>query len=210
MDTADDRLRSAVLGGVALVALAVGGWWWRAAAPAPVAAPVGRPMAEASVSTQLERVLADGAPDERVEMRVDSQTGEVVRMRDDARVTIDAATGTITDIDGDPRALFPAGDLPAFRETIWREQRELAPGQGVARQSTDDGSRYLLQYRCTRPGTLQVTVTGASIIGSPRIDCDGTIANVEVLPASGPIRVSLATVGDREIDVQAQLVALPR
>ncbi|MGC4836427.1 hypothetical protein ACLQ3D_18205 [Micromonospora vinacea] len=212
--TADDRLRSVVLFGAAVAVLVAGGWWWRAAAPAstagtavPSAAAV--PSVGPSISTPMERLLAEEEPDERVTVRMDPNTGEVLRVRKDSHVVLDPATGSITDIEGDPAVLFPAGELPSFQMTIWREERELAPGQDVTRQASDDGSRYLLQYRCTRPGTLAVTSDEAKINGQPRIDCDGTVANAEVLPGGGPFRVSLSAV-DRPIVIQAQLVALPR
>ncbi|MFG3557899.1 hypothetical protein ACGGAQ_26320 [Micromonospora sp. NPDC047557] len=205
MDAAtDDRLRSAVLAGVTLAALAVGGWWWRAAAPAPV----GVPSAEPSVSTELERFLANGVPEGRVTLQVNPETGEAVRVEGRPPL-VDPETGTVIDLGDDQGVLSPGSDLPSFRATIWREQRELTPGQGVTRQSSDDGSRFLLQYRCTRPGTMAVTSTGAEIVGPPRIDCDGTVASAEVLPGGGPFRVSLSAVGDKPIDVEAQLVALP-
>ncbi|MBM0235584.1 hypothetical protein JNW91_29715 [Micromonospora sp. STR1_7] len=214
MDTADDRLRSAVLVGVTLAALAVGGWWWRAAAPAPMAGPadpsVGTPTAGPTVSTALERLLASAAPDTRVTLRME---GERIVGGGPTGVTIDPETGMVTEIDGAAAGTFyqpdPTGGLPRFGQTTWREQRELAPGEGLIRQSGDDGSRYLLQYRCTRPGTLAVTSTGAEIAGPPRIDCDGATASAEVRPGGGPFRVSLSAVGDQRIDVEAQLVALP-
>ncbi|MEU4551562.1 hypothetical protein EV382_4771 [Micromonospora violae] len=209
--TADDRLRSAVLCGAAVVVLAVGGWWWRSAAPASTtgSAASPSPSAEQSVSTPIERVLARAEPNERVTIRVDSETGEVTRVRRGPTAVLDPATGLIADIEGDPDVLFPTGDLPSFHETIWREGRSLDPGQGLTRQAGNGGARYLLQYRCTRPGTMVVTSTGAEIAGPPRVDCDGMIANAEVLPGAGPFRVSLSAV-DGPIDVQAQLVALPR
>ncbi|MEV4659016.1 hypothetical protein [Micromonospora sp. NPDC049301] len=210
---ADDRLRAVALVGVALAALAVGGWWWRAAAPAPTARPAPTPTA------RLDEVgpgdgTPSGVPDVRRTVRLETETGEAVRAGETSTVWIDPETGMVTDLDG-PAGEFlyqpdPSGGLPLFTETIWREQRELTPGQGVTRQSTDDGARYLLQYRCTRPGTLVVTSTGAEIAGPPRIDCDGTTASADVLPGGGPFRVSLSAVGDKSIDVQAQLVALPR
>ncbi|MFI6232246.1 hypothetical protein ACIBD9_01640 [Micromonospora sp. NPDC050784] len=210
--TSDDRLRSMVLFGAAVAVLVVGAGWWRAAAPASTAGTAGPsaavPSVGPSVSTPIERFLLEDEPDERVTVRMDPNTGEVLRVRSGPRAVIDPATGSITDIDGDPAVLFPAGDLPSFHETIWREHRELAPGQDVTRQASDDGARYLLQYRCTRPGTMVVTSTGAGIVGRPRIDCDGMIANAEVLPGGGPFRLSLSAV-DRPIDIQAQLVALP-
>ncbi|MEH0930556.1 hypothetical protein [Micromonospora sp. CPCC 205558] len=210
--TADDRLRSAVLFGAAVAVLAVGGWWWQAAAPASTtgsaASPTAVSSAEQSVSTPLERVVAGAAPDEPITARVDPDTGEVIRVRSRPWAVIDPETGSITDIEGDPEALFPSGDLPPFNGTIWREERELAPGQGLTRRAGNDGARYLLQYRCTRPGTMVVTSTGAEIVGASRIDCDGTIASAVVLPGGGPFTVSLSAV-DRPIDIQAQLVALP-
>ncbi|MFY1618169.1 hypothetical protein [Micromonospora sp. WMMD736] len=205
----DDRLRSAVLVGMALGALAVGGWWWRAAAPAPVAGPVRPPASTPSVSTEMDRVLARVEPEARVTVRIDAETGEAVEVRSDRRVVVDPETGEVADLDADVGVLVPGSDLPSFRSTIWREQRELTPGEARTRQASDDGSRFLLQYRCTRPGTLAVTSTGAEIAGPPRIDCDGTLASARVLPGGGPFRVSLSAVGDRPIDVEAQLVALP-
>ncbi|MGW5556280.1 hypothetical protein ACWER9_03525 [Micromonospora sp. NPDC003944] len=211
--TEDDRLRSVVLFVAAAAVLVVGGWWWRSAAPASTAgtaaSPTATPSAERSVGTPLERLILDDEPEERITARMDPATGEVVRVQSSPWAVIDPETGSITDIEGDPEALFPSGDLPPFHETIWREQRELAPGEGLTRQASNDGARYLLQYRCTRPGTLAVTSTGAEIVGQPRIDCDGAIANAEVLPGSGPFRVSLSAV-DRPVDIEAQLVALRR
>ncbi|MGC4866739.1 hypothetical protein ACLQ3B_15050 [Micromonospora sp. DT53] len=214
--TSDDRLRSVVLFGAAAAVLAVGGWWWQSAAPASTAGTAvpsaAVPSVGPSVSTPVERLLAQdlaaAEPDERVTVRIDPNTGEVLRVRTGPQVVIDPETGSITDIEGDPGALFAADDLPVFQETIWREQRDLAPGQEVTRRAGNDGARYLLQFRCTRPGTLVVTSTEAKINGPARIDCDGTIAHAEVLPGSGPFRVSLSAV-DRPIDIQAQLVALP-
>ncbi|TNH31025.1 hypothetical protein FHG89_04350 [Micromonospora orduensis] len=174
-----------------------------------MAGPVGPPSDEPSVSTELERALVSAAPGERVTVWVDPQTGEAVRVPSGSRVVIDSATGAITDIEGDQGVLSPGSDLPSFRETVWREDRELTPGQGLTRQAADDGSRYLLQYRCTRPGTMAVTSTGAEIAGPSRIDCDGSVASAEVLPGGGPFRVSLSAVGDQPIVAQAQLIGLP-
>jgi len=212
--TADDRLRSVMLFGAAAAVLVVGGWWWRAAAPVstagtavPSAAAV--PSVGPSVSTPLERLIAaEAEPEERITARMDPDTGEVIRVRGGPHAVIDPATGSITDIEGDPAALFAPGDLPPFKETIWREERDLAPGQEVTREAGNHGARYLLQYKCTRPGTMAVTSDEAKINGPLRIDCDGMTAHAEVLPFGGPFRVSLSAV-DRPIDIQAQLVALP-
>ncbi|MCX5068011.1 hypothetical protein OOJ91_19395 [Micromonospora lupini] len=205
MDAGDDRLRSAVLAGVAVAALAVGGWWWRAAAPETAAGSAGpstaTPSAGPSVSTALERLLASEVPEDRVTVRINPESGEVVEF--ESRSAVDPQTGKTLGSEDAP------GDLPVFRETIWREQRELPPGEGVTRQASADGAHYVLQYRCTRPGALAVTGTGAEIAGPPRIDCDGAVATAEVRPGRGPFLVSLSAVGDEPIDVEAQLVAIP-
>ncbi|MFF0468932.1 hypothetical protein ACFYPX_16060 [Micromonospora zamorensis] len=211
--TADDRLRSAVLVGAAVAVLAVGGWWWQAAAPASTARSAApsetAPSTGPSVSTALERALVTGVPGERLTMRVD-ESGEVVSISDGVRTEIDPETGKIVDIDGNLAAFFFEGDLPSFQETIWRERAALAPGQSVVRQAPGDSGRHLLQYRCTRPGAMLVSVSGAGLAGPSQIDCDGTVASAEVLAHGRPFRVSLSAAGEREIDIQAQLVLLPR
>ncbi|WP_030489987.1 hypothetical protein [Micromonospora chokoriensis] len=207
--TTDERLRSAVLYGAAVAVLAVGGWWWHSAAPSPVARPADPAAAPAvgpSAATPSRRVLPDGA---EVTARVGADTGEVVRRPDAARMIIDTATGKITDIEGDPSWLFFQGELPPFRDTTWQERRPLVPGQRVVRQAAGGNARQLLQYRCTRPGTLSVTTSGAELAGPSEIDCDGMTTSAEVLSHGRPFRVSLSTVGVREIDVEAQLVTLP-
>ncbi|MFF5178798.1 hypothetical protein ACFY2Q_12335 [Micromonospora sp. NPDC000316] len=213
MDAAEGyRLRSAVLAGVAVAALAVGGWWWQAAAPTVGSArpSTAEPSGEPTLSTAMERVLAAGVPDGRpVTVRVDPETGEVNEVRSRSRVVIDPATGAVVDVEGPPGDGFTTGDLPLFKETVWRVRRELSPGVAVTRRSADDGGRHLLQFRCTRPGSLAVAVTGARVAGPSHVDCDGTIATAEVVSAGGSIRVSLLSTGAQPIDVQAQLVTLP-
>ncbi|MFG1870086.1 hypothetical protein [Micromonospora arborensis] len=198
--TADERLRSAVMFGAAVAVLAVGGWWWRAAAPTSAASsarpPAAEPSVEPSVSTALERALVSSEPDgSSVTFRVDPETGEVVELRRPTSLSLGAEDAP--------------GDLPVFEGTIWRQQGELVPGQDVTRQSANDGGRYQLQYRCTRPGAMMVTSTGAEILGPSRIDCDGGATLAEVAPTGGPIRVSLSAVGDKPVDAEAQLFAAP-
>ncbi|MEU8328329.1 hypothetical protein [Micromonospora sp. NPDC048839] len=208
--TAEGRLRSAVLFGATAALLVAGGWWWRSAAPAPVARPPGTaatPVAGPSVSTPLERALVRGIG---ATARVDGETGAVVRAVDAPRAVLDPASGEIIDIEGDPSWLFFQGELPSFRETIWQERAVLVPRQRIVRQAGGGDSRYLLQYRCTRPGTLSVTVIEAESAGPSEIDCDGTITSAEVFSHGRPFRVSLSTGGVREIDIEAQLVGLPR
>ncbi|MGC5378668.1 hypothetical protein ACPXB1_09370 [Micromonospora sp. DT68] len=209
---ADDRVRSAVLAGVAVAALVVGGWWWQVTAPEPTAGPA-RPTAEPSVgpsvSTAVERVVASGMSDGPVRVRIDPETGEVSEVRTRSRVVMDPATGMITDVEGPPGDSFGTGDLPLFKETVWRERRELTPGEAVTRQSADNGARHLLQVQCTRRGSLAVTVTGARLGGPSRIVCDGTIATAVVVSDGGRIRVSLVSTAGQPVDVQAQLVTVP-
>ncbi|MFG1840912.1 hypothetical protein [Micromonospora sp. NPDC049175] len=208
--TVDERLRSAVLFGATVAVLVGGGWWWRSAAPSPVTRLPGAavtPIAGPGVSSSLARVLVRG---DEVTARVDGETGAVDRAVNVPRAVIDPGSGEILDIEGDPSWLFFLGGLPSFRETIWREQKTLVPGQRVVRQGGGGDSRYLLQYRCTRPGTLMVTVFDAELDGPSEIDCDGTTTGAQLFSHGRPFRVSLSTVGVREIDVEAQLVGLPR
>ncbi|MEO3772329.1 hypothetical protein [Micromonospora sp. B9E7] len=216
--TTDDRLRSAVLVGAAVAVLAAGVGWWRAAAPAATAGSAGPstvaprvgPTVGPSVSTALERALVTRVvPGERLTMRVDD-AGEVVSVPRGFWAEIDPETGMIADIVGDPGDLVFQGGLLTFRETVWRERAALAPGEGVVRQSAGSNARLLLQYRCTRPGGLTVTIVGAGLAGPSEIDCDGTVVSARVLSRGRPFRVSLSATGEREIDVEAQLVELPR
>ncbi|MFF0150848.1 hypothetical protein [Micromonospora sp. NPDC005203] len=208
--TAEGRLRSTVLFGATVAVLVAGGWWWRSAAPSPLAGPAGAATAPAvgpSVSTPLDLPLVRGGG---LTARVDGETGAVVRAVDIPRAVLDPASGEIIDIEGDPSWLFFQGELPSFRETIWQERAVLVPRQRIVRQAGGGDSRYLLQYRCTRPGTLSVTVFEAESAGPSEIDCDGVITSAEVLSGGRPFRVTLSTGGVHEIDIEAQLVGLPR
>ncbi|MDG4835543.1 hypothetical protein O7631_03300 [Micromonospora sp. WMMD967] len=228
--TTDDRLRSAVLGAVAVAVLAGGGGWWHAAAPTPTATPAGPSTAVPTVGpagppgsaprfgttvgprepAPLERTLVTPVvPGERFTIRVDD-ADEIVSVPRGFWAEIDPETGMIADIDGDPGMLLFQGGLLPFRETVWRERAALAPGERIVRQSAEGGARLLLQYRCTRPGSLTVTVVGAGLAGPSEIDCDGTVASARVLSHGRPFRVVLSATGGREVDVEAQLVELPR
>ncbi|MGW3887497.1 hypothetical protein ACWD69_02315 [Micromonospora chokoriensis] len=212
--TTDDRLRSAALVGLAVAALAVGGGWWRAAAPTSTAGSAGpsptAPTVGPSVSTPLERALVTVVePGERFTMRLDD-AGKVVSVPRGVWAELDPETGMIADVEGDPGVLFFQGGLLPFRETVWRERTALAPGERIVRQSAEGAARLLLQYRCTRPGSLTVTVVGAGLAGPSEIDCDGTVASARVLSHGRPFRVALSATGEREVDVEAQLVELPR
>ncbi|SCE85107.1 hypothetical protein [Micromonospora chokoriensis] len=212
--TTDDRLRSAVLWGAAVAVLAAGGGWWHAAAPAPTAGSTGPPSVAPTVGprepTPLERALATPIePGERLTVRLDD-SGDIVSVPRGFWAEIDAATGVVTGVEGDPGRIFFRDGLPAFRETVWRERAVLGPGERIVRQSAEGVARLLLQYRCTRPGSLTVTVVGAGLAGPSEIDCDGTVASARVLSRGRPFRVALSATGDREVDVEAQLVELPR
>ncbi|GAB3951429.1 hypothetical protein [Micromonospora vulcania] len=214
---ADDRLRSAVLVGVTLTALAVGGWWWRAEAPTTAGSarqPTAEPAVTPTVSTALDRALVVTS-DSGFTARVDGETGEIIRLEGDQVVSIvDPATGLTRGVieapDEPSSRADPSSELSAFSATIWRERTTLTPGESVIRQSAGEaGNRYLLQVRCTHPGTMLLVVTGARTTGPSRIDCDGRVETAEVTPIGGPIRVSLSTTGTRPVDAEAQLVELP-
>ncbi|MET8349644.1 MULTISPECIES: hypothetical protein [unclassified Micromonospora] len=208
---ADDRLRSAALVGVALAALAVGGWWWRAAAPAATAQPAPTPTVRPD-EIGPGSGTPSGVPDVRRTVQLDSETSVIAREGETSSVWIDPETGRITDLDGPADEFVSQGDpadgLPGFSATIWRERATLTPGKSVIREASGDGGRYLLQYRCTRPGGMLVVVTGARLTGPSRIDCDGALNMADVDAIGGPIRVSLSTAGEEPVDVEAQFVEL--
>ncbi|MFC0503848.1 hypothetical protein [Micromonospora costi] len=210
-DDAGARLRGGVLIGAAVLALLAGGWWWQANAPASGPAPVAGAAGGAGSAPGARR--APERPESVARVVVDAETGEVLRADGLPGVSIDPRTGMVTDVGGAPGELFyrpdPEGGLPRFALTTWRVAETLVPGSPVVRQASDDGGRYLLQYRCVRPGTLRVRVTGAQIDAPSRVDCDGTVTTARVAPTSGPIRVSLSAVGNGPIVAEAQLVALP-
>ncbi|SCE80473.1 hypothetical protein GA0074696_0963 [Micromonospora purpureochromogenes] len=206
-DRADDRLRGGLLAAATLLAVAVGGGWWWANSPAtgPHGVALGASAAPRGVvpsrSPQtLDEVLAAN-PGTAVRVHIDAETGRVIEA---------------TELPGE------AGDLalPGFTDTLWREHMTLAPGEEpVRRESLVDGARQLLQYRCTGPGELLISIIRGPNMDTSQTNCDGELGELELpewmepgdAPPEQPLlnRVEFSAVGPRPVQVEAQLVAVP-
>lgn len=187
----DDRVRSVLLAGSAVVALAAGASWWRGAAPA--LGPVD-PTPGPSATTPLDRALAV----------VDPATGQVVD-----RLTVRSA---------EPLLLHQEpGEAPVrleARREVWRERSHLVPGgsPAVRRSGPSDETRYLLTVSCSGPGPGAVIVefTGSGVDTPPHVvPCaDGAGKDVSVLETEGGPVVARFSAADGEVDLDARLAAL--
>ncbi|PZG17612.1 hypothetical protein C1I95_15160 [Micromonospora craterilacus] len=201
------RLRGVLLAAVGAAALAVGGWWWQAEAPAP--APSGL---RADV-----RVVPDGTPHATELWRVDPGTGVVIApdAAADSSVLLDAETGTVLRLDGDteggaiePGLGYPGAWPPDGRDVLWTERATLGPGEMATRQAQmTDGQVYLLRSTCTGSGELLVVVTGARAGDPMNIGCDGSVVMTEVIGSGDPVQVSFSTAGTEPVQLEAQLAA---
>ncbi|NES31397.1 hypothetical protein GCE86_23800 [Micromonospora terminaliae] len=184
----DERIRGALLAGLAVVALVAGAGWWRAAAPV------------------LGRTGPDPAP----------STGAF--LEPGVRVAVDPATGQVLpgpEADPDEPVVIeekPDG-VPRWRDvshTVWREQSRLMPdGAPVTRRANaSDGARFLLTVSCSGPGTVFVGFTGSSEDDTEQgLSCGGPADRVVVSARGGPLLVRFAAVRD-QVDLDARLDAL--
>ncbi|MFF4811417.1 hypothetical protein ACFY03_24750 [Micromonospora chersina] len=192
---ADERIRSALLAGLTVTALAAGAAWWRAAAPEP-----GRSAPAPTPSTGA--VLEPG-----VRVQLDAETGQMLdrvvlsgpEVDPDAPVVIHEEPGVVT---GRSQVLFE----------VWRERSRLTPdGAPVTRRANaSDGNRFLLTVTCSGPGAVAVRFTGSSDDGTEQIlSCDGPTAAsmVTVNSMGGPLLTRLAGLRGR-VDLDARLETL--
>ncbi|MEU4713401.1 hypothetical protein AB0F73_07075 [Micromonospora purpureochromogenes] len=206
-DRADDRLRGGLLAAAALLAVAAGGAWWWVNSPA-----TGPPGVAVGASGAPRGVVPSRSP-ETLDEVLAAHPGTAVR------VHIDAETGRVieaTELPGEGSDLA----LPRFTDTLWREHLTVIPGQEpVRRESLPDGARHLLQYRCTGPGELLISIIRGPNTDTARTTCDGELGELNLphptepepaLPAqSAPTRIEFSAVGPPPVQVQAQLVAVP-
>ncbi|MEV4543013.1 hypothetical protein [Micromonospora echinaurantiaca] len=194
---AGDRLRAGVLAGLAVAALIAGGSWWRANAPVtgpPSTAPTATP---ASPAPRFEVV---GDPERSVTFRVDPVTGAAMRMDPQP------GAGAVEPF----RRYDDDGWLDRPGELIWRERTTLTQERPVTRQTaTGYGARHVLQFRCTGPGELRVSVLGARAGDPLTSGCDGSLVTTQAISRGGPLRVTLSTAGAEPVRVEARLVAVP-
>lgn len=197
----DERVRSALLAGLTVTALAAGAGWWRAAAPE-----LGRPAPAPTPSTGafLEpgvRVGPSGSP-RGLSVVVDAQTGRVLEQAGadpDAPVVIHEEPGGVTQRS---EVLFE----------VWRERSRLMPDSApvTRRANASDGNRFLLTVSCSGPGTVAVRFTGSSDDGTEQIlSCDGPgkTSMVTVNSMGGPLLTRFVALGNR-IDLDARLQTL--
>ncbi|MEH1055787.1 hypothetical protein V6U89_11320 [Micromonospora sp. CPCC 206171] len=205
-DRLDDRLRGGLLAAAALLAVTAGGWWWWAEAPA--------------IGPRTVAVSASAPPRGVVPSRSPQTLNEALAAHPDAavRVRLDRSGRVIeaTELPGEGSDLA----LPRFTDTLWREHLTLIPGQEpVRRESLADGARHLLQYRCTGPGELLVSIIQGPTMNTAQSTCDGVLGELDLphpmepeflMPEQlAPTRIELSAVGPRPVEVAAQLVALP-
>lgn len=195
---AGDRLRAGVLAGLAVAALVAGGSWWRANAPVTGPPSTAPSAPSGSPAPRSEVVISDS--DRSVTFRVDPVTGAAMRMdpQPDA-----GAVEPFRRYDDDGWLDRP-GDL------IWRERATLTQERPVTRQTaTGYGARHVLQFRCTGPGELRVSVLGARAGDPLTSGCDGSLVITQAISRGGQLRVTLSTAGAEPVRVEARLTAVP-
>ncbi|MFR9776652.1 hypothetical protein ACL02O_11420 [Micromonospora sp. MS34] len=191
----DDRVRTALLVGVTVAALAVGAWWWRDAAP--VLGPTGGPSPSPSGAAFLQ-------PGVRL---VDPVTGQPL-VEPGQPLVVHQEPGEPPVIHQEP------GEAPVLGGVVseeWHERSHLVPGdRPLARLSRSSGAtQYLLSIRCTGPGTVVVEFSGARYDPSPHnVRCAQSSETVAVEASGRPLLVRFAAV-EGELDLDARLSALP-
>ncbi|MGW4294553.1 hypothetical protein ACWEH1_16075 [Micromonospora chersina] len=197
----DERIRSVLLAGLTVTALAAGAGWWRAAAPE-----LGRPAPAPTPSTGA--FLAPG-------VRV-NPTGSPVGLS----VVVDARTGRVleqTEVDPDaPVVTHEEPGAATWRGEVlfevWRERSRLMPdGTPVTRRANaSDGNRFLLTVGCSGAGAVVVGFTGSSDDGTEQVLSCGepsAASLVVVSSTGGPLLVRLAALRE-PVDLDARLQAL--
>ncbi|MGR6322519.1 hypothetical protein Q2K19_13000 [Micromonospora soli] len=177
----DDRVRTALLAGLTVAALAAGGWWWRAAAPAT--GPVGaRPSPSAAEPTE---------PIVGQVFQVDPSTGQVVSE------ALDGQAG-------------PAPGETLISHVVWEDRSHLGAGDDPLVRQTDPsaGERFLLTVGCTGAGTLRVAWSGAEEDGPGLVtSCSSPRTTQPITAQGGPLQTRF-TVSDGAVDLDARLVSL--
>ncbi|MGY0005186.1 hypothetical protein [Micromonospora sp. I033] len=178
----DERIRSALLAGLTVAALAVGAGWWRAAAPA-----LGRPEPEPTPSTG-----AFLEPGYRV---VDPRTGQVLpgpEADPDEAVVIHQEPGDST--------------VTVVSDVLWHDGSHLRPGELVERQvASSAADRYVLTVGCTGGGALTVRWSGAEEDGEDLTMGCASGPVIRLLTADGGPLLVRFTVTGAEVDLDARL-----
>ncbi|MBL6278648.1 hypothetical protein JMF97_21035 [Micromonospora fiedleri] len=195
------RLRGALLVGVGVVALALGGWWWRVEAPA--SPPAGERLEAASEDSfwqedRIDRSRFRQEPGASSSIVIESTTGAVLVDPHTGQVI-----GTVSESDAGPGAGRGIGRQAA----VWTERASLDAGTALARESRlDRGERNVLIFSCTGPGELLVTVVGARAGDPMTVGCDGTVITTEMVGTGANVTVLFSTAGAASLQLVARLV----
>ncbi|MFI2710302.1 hypothetical protein ACH495_09260 [Micromonospora sp. NPDC018662] len=193
----EERIRAAMLVGLTVLAVALGGWWWRSTAPW-----LGTTVGASADDLARSRVDVDAA--------VGAAPPEQPTARSRMVVEVDPRTGEVRSpvvVDVEPDGGTRQGDVS---HVVWRETSRLSPGgPPVVRQanpSRDD--EYRLSVSCAGDGAVSMTVSGAGSDGVERVMGCGGRVNVSLLGGTGaPVLVRFAAVRG-EVELDARMEAL--
>lgn len=191
------RLRGALLVGVGVAALALGGWWWRVEAPA--SPPAGDRLGESSLREDpVDWTTFRQEPGASSSIVLDSATGAVL---------VDPRTGQVVGSVVESDAGRGAGRDAGRRAVVWTERASLSAGTALAREARiGRDERKLLIFSCTGPGELLVTVIGARAADPLTVGCDGTVITTEMTGTGANVTVSFSTAGAASLQLVARLI----
>ncbi|SCG75726.1 hypothetical protein [Micromonospora humi] len=193
----EERIRSAMLVGLTVLALTLGAWWWRSTAP----------WLGATGGSTTEDLV-------RSRVEVEGAVGEAPPAgRDPAVVAVDPDTGEVgpgpdrsviihVDPDGSTRPL-------EVSHVVWRETSRLTPGApAVVRQANpSSGDTYRLSVRCSGAGAaVALRVAGAGAGDTERVLSCGSRLDIPLLEGSGaPVLVRFEPLrGEAELDARLE------
>ncbi|MEU8260923.1 hypothetical protein AB0C02_09925 [Micromonospora sp. NPDC048999] len=182
---AGDRTRGALLAGLTVAALAVGGWWWREAAPAT------GPIRPTPSPSTLEPLMGRT-------FEIDPATGGVV--------------GVWQTDPEDPEILPEEVDAAQVNRsrTIWQDRSHLRPDADplVRQVNAAPDDTFLLTIDCTGEGTLMVTYSGVDADKSEgAVTCPTAQLTIALTASGGPLLLQF-TAHDGAIDLDARLASM--
>ncbi|MCZ7435002.1 hypothetical protein O7598_01220 [Micromonospora sp. WMMC241] len=191
----EERIRSAMLVGLTVLALTLGAWWWRSTAPwlGTTGSSTTDDLVRSRVEVEDALGQARSTGREPAVVAVDPETGEV-GPGPDRSVVIHI------DPDGSARPL-------EVSHVVWRETSRLAPGApAVVRQANpSSGDTYRLSVRCSGDGAaVALRVTGAG--DTERVLSCGAVLDIPLLEGTGaPVLVRFEPLrGEAELDARLE------